>query len=192
MKPASSGLVLKCLLRLAPGCLLSAFALAPGAQAQTGAQAYGHAEAEVVVPIRAMPLTDLSFGAIVVGSAGEGAVRIAPDGSPPLYLNTARSSCSGEAECMPHRARFSVSGEPSKSYRVVLPQTLTAVGMRTGAGLPVVSLEMRSLNAPSATGEGLLDSAGRDSFFVGGTLQVPPGTRPDVFRAELPVIVAYN
>lgn len=171
---------------------MALFISAPAAFAQNGATTLGRAEAEVVIPIRAVPLSDLSFGSIVVGSAGQGTVEVGPDGSPPRYINTARSLCSGESDCMPHRASFGVSGEPSRSYRVSLPGQIIAYGVRTGASLTVVSLEVRSANAPSAMGEGRLDNAGRDSFFAGGTLQVPAGTRPDVFRAELPVIVTYN
>ena len=171
---------------------MALFIFAPAAFAQNGETTLGRAEAEVVIPIRAVPLSDLSFGSIVVGSAGQGTVEVGPDGSPPRYINTARSLCSGESDCMPHRASFGVSGEPSRSYRVSLPGQIIAYGVRTGASLTVVSLEVRSANAPSAMGEGRLDNAGRDSFFVGGTLQVPAGTRPDVFRAELPVIVTYN
>lgn len=93
---------------------------------------------------------------------------------------------------MPHRASFDVSGEPRRSYRVVLPEQVIAYGVKTGAGLVVGSLDMRSINAAASQGEGRLDNHGRDSFFVGGVLQVPAGTNPDVFRAELPVIVTYN
>lgn len=166
--------------------------VAQGAFAENGATASGRAAAEVVVPIRAVPLSDLSFGSIVVGGAGQGAVEVAPDGSPPRYTNTARSLCSGETDCSPRRAVFAVSGEPHRSYRVSLARQIMAYGVRTGIGLPVVSLDVRSANVPSTMGEGRLDNAGRDSFFVGGTLQVPAGTRPDVFRAELPVIVTYD
>ena len=165
---------------------------APTVFAQDGATAAGSAQAEVVTPISAVPLSDLSFGSIVIGFAGQGSVEVAPDGSPPRYINTARSLCSGETDCIPHRAFFAVSGEPNWSYRVSLPRQVMAYGVRTGIGLPVVDLDVRSFNAPSAMGEGRLDTAGRDSFFVGGTLQVPAGTRPDVFRAELPVIVTYD
>lgn len=177
----------------------AAFAMLAAAQAghaqsgpQAGAQAIGRAEAEVIVPIRAVPVSDLSFGLIVVGTAGDGTVEVAPDGSPPRYTSAARSTCSGEAGCAAHPARFDVAGEPRRSYRIVLPDQIRARGTRTGASLAVVAIRVRSVNAGTALAEGVLDEAGQDSFFVGGTLQVPAGTRPDVFRADLPVIVTYN
>jgi len=55
----------------------------------------------------------------------------------------------------------------------------------------VASLEMRSLNT-SARGGGRLDQAGKDLFFVGGTVNVPIGAVTDMYRAELPVTVFYN
>lgn len=160
--------------------------------AQPESQSSGRVQAEVVTPIRVVPLSNLSFGSIVVGSSGEGAVEVAPDGSPARYFNAARPRCSGESDCMPHRASFEVSGEPGRSYRVSWPQQIIAYGLRSGVGLPVTRLEVRSVNASSTSSEKRLDNAGRDRFFVGGTLRVPAGTHTDVFRAELPVIVSYN
>ena len=165
---------------------------APAAFAQPGAEASGHAQAEVVVPIRVIPLARLSFGSVVVAPSGESAVELDPDGSPARYRNAAQSNCSGQTDCAPHLASFEVTGEANRSYRINLPEGVTAYGLRTGVGLPVVRLKMRSLNTPDSGLDGRLDNAGRDLFFVGGTLQLPAGTRPDVFRAELPVIVTYN
>lgn len=182
-------LTLRIAARLLP---LAPFALAPVALARPDAQASGQAEAQVVNPLRAVPRTDLSFGSIVVGVAAEGSVEVPTDGSPARYVNTAKAQCANSSDCIPHRAVFDVRGEPGRSYRVALPEQVIAIGTRTGVGLPVSGIMMRSLNSSSAKGEGLLDDAGRDSFFVGGTLRVPAGTRPDVFRADLPVIVTYD
>lgn len=176
-------------LRLLPVAVL---ALAQAGQAQPGSQAAGRAEAEVIIPIHAAPIADLSFGLIVLGPAGSGTVEVVADGSPPVYTNAARTTCAGEAGCMAHPARFDVAGEPNRSYRVTLPDQISARGVATGASLPIIRVIVRSMNAASATHEGQLDQSGKDSFFIGGTLQVPAGTRPDVFRADLPVIVTYN
>lgn len=171
---------------------LALLAFASGASAQPDAQASGRAEAQVVIPVRAVPRADLSFGATVVGVAAAGSVEVAPDGSPARYGDSAKAGCAGSSDCLPHRAVFDVSGEPRRSYRVVLPETVIANGTRTGVGLPVSELRMRSLNASSEAGGGWLDDTGRDRFFVGGTLRVPAGTLPDTFRADLPVIVTYD
>lgn len=167
---------------------------ATAALAQPGMQASGRAEAEVVVPIRAVRLADLSFGAIVVGAVGDGTVEVPPDGSPPRYSDAAKAGCSAQSECLPHPARFGVSGEPDRSYRISLPGSIMASGISTGAGLPVTNIVVRSQNDPADGGGagGRLDNAGQDIFFVGGTLRVPAGTRPDLFRADLSIIVTYN
>ncbi|MBI1402874.1 MAG: DUF4402 domain-containing protein [Porphyrobacter sp.] len=182
-------------MRFLPALLAAAWGLtAPPALAEPGSTtaATGRAEAEVVVPITAVSLADLSFGAIVLSASGEGSVTVAADGSAPTYANAARAGCSGRTDCAPHPARFGVTGEPDRSYRVTLPGAIVAYGVRTGVGLPVSGLVMRSLNDPGGAGEGRLDNRGRDTFQVGGTLRVPAGTRPDLFRADLSVIVAYN
>ena len=176
-------------IRLLP---VAMFAFAQAGLAQSGSQAMGQAEAEVIVPIRAAPIADRSFGLIVLGPAGSGTVEVAADRSPPRYTKAARTTFSGEAGCMAHRAQFDVAGEPNRSYRVTLPEQISARGIATGASLPVIRIAVRSMNAASAMSEGQLDQSGQDSFFIGGTLQVPAGTRQDVFRADLPVIVTYN
>ena len=165
---------------------------ATAAEAQPGGQAAGRAEAEVVVPINVVQLSDLSFGSIAANGFGEASVKVAANGSPPRYVHTARPGCSGQSECLPHRASFGVSGEANRDYRVAVPSAVMAVGVRTGVGLPVVDIEVRGQNGSSATGGGRLDNAGRDTLFVGGTLRVPGGTRPDIFRAEFSVIVTYD
>lgn len=160
--------------------------------AQPEAQTVGHAQSEVVVPLRATQIDDLSFGSIMVMSVASGMVEVAPDGATTRYTNTVRSSCPNVTDCKPHRAIFQVTGEPNRSYQVSLPDQIVAHGMRTRAELSVVGLAVRSSSAPSVKDGGKLDDEGRDSFFVGGILQVPGGTRPDVFRAVLPVLVTYN
>lgn len=189
MNCAPPGAVWRSLMALA-AAVLPAFSVP--ALAQPGTQTIGSAQAEVVIPIRAAPLSDLSFGSLVIGPEGAGTVEVSPDGTPPRYANTARSGCSGAEDCTPHPAHFEVSGEPGRSYLVHLPDQIIAYGLRTGASLPVIALTMRSTNAPSVMSGGRLDNDGRDNFFIGGIVQVPGGTRPDVFRAELPVIVTYN
>ena len=154
--------------------------------------AVGSAQAEVVEPIRAVPLADLSFGSVAVRQGGEGSVRIAPDGSQAQYTNSARLNCDGSAACAPHRAMFEVRGGAGRAYRVTMPTYVTAYGAQTNFGLNVTDLVMQSRNSPGTGEGGLLNERGRDTFYVGGTLQVPVGTRPDHFRADLPILVFYN
>lgn len=152
----------------------------------------GHAQAEVVEPIQAIPMAELSFGSVAVGSTGDGAVRVAPDGSRAQYSNAVRSTCNGPASCAPHRAMFAVRGEAGRLYRVMMPKAVIVRGAQTGASLTVDELIMQSRNSPAMRDGGLLNGQGRDQFYVGGTLRVPGNTRPDHFQTSLPILVAYN
>lgn len=172
--------------------LLLAGTLAPSAHAQV-VTASGSAAASVVRPLSAMAEADLSFGAISLGTgqAAGGNVVVAPQGGAATYGGSVRQICGGNSACQPHPARFAVSGEADRAYRVTLPTTVVAIGTRSGAGLAVADLALLSRNSAGASG-GLLDASGSDSFTVGGTLQVLPGTQADTYRAEFAVTVAYD
>lgn len=161
-------------------------------KAQPSPSGQGVAQAEVVKPLRAIPLADLSFGSIAASSDVAGSVSVAPDGGAVSYFNTRKAACSGQTDCTPHRASFEVSGEASRTYRVSLPRSIMASGAKTGARLVVDDLEVRSFNHPAASNGGRLDTAGRDVFFVGGKVTIPARTVTDTFRAQLPITVSYN
>lgn len=174
--------------------LAMVIAAAVPAKAQPGStdQAAGRAQATVVQALRAVPLADLSFGAIVVGGAGDGVVTIAPVQSQASYGGSVRPSCGGNSNCVPHAASFAVYGEEGRIYRVSLPAQVLASGDRTDRVLLVQNLAMRSRNQPATSNGGRLDQHGEDRFEIGGTLHVPSGTKPDIFRADLPVTVSYD
>ena len=180
-------------LRFCLGAPLLISSLVPmPAHAQSGQSAQGSASAEVVEPIRAVSLADLSFGAISVARGGAGQVEVDPDGSTVRYLQAARPQCGGGGGCTPHPGSFAVFGAANQTYSVSLPFQIIARGRQTGRGLVVGDLETRSVNAAAQASGGRLDRHGRDTFFVGGTLSVPAGTPSDIFTAELPVTVSYN
>ena len=164
----------------------------PAFAQQDGASANGRAQAQVVRALRARPLADLSFGALVVGQSSGGEVIVSPSGSAASYRGSVRASCLGNAGCSTHPASFAVEGEGGRTYRISLPASIMAQGSRTSIELPVTSINSRSRNFPAASFGGLLDASGHDFFEVGGTLLVPAGTRADVFRADLPVTVSYD
>ncbi|MFK4004564.1 DUF4402 domain-containing protein [Qipengyuania sp. NPDC077563] len=152
----------------------------------------GTATAQVVEPIRTVPLENLSFGAISVAQGRAGEVRVNSDGATVTYVDGAKPQCGARANCSTHPGSFSVFGAAHQAYDVSLPSQVTAYGRRTGRGLVVGDLEMRSSNNPALHHGGRLDGDGRDTFFVGGILSVPAGIEADVFTAELPVTVSYN
>lgn len=174
-------------------CTLAVLLVAlPANAAAEPSEAAGRASATVVAPLQATSLDDLSFGALTVGPSSGGEVSVAANGSAAAYSGAVAPACGSAGECRPHVARFAVSGEADRTYRVQLPTQVVASGARTGQILDVSRLSVRSLNRPAMAGRGLLDNSGKDEFWIGGVLAVPPATRPDSFRAELVVSVFYD
>jgi len=159
-------------------------------KAQDTAKSQGQAETRVVAPLSTALREALSFGSISVGAGDGGSVSVSSDGTT-RFLGVSQAHCSGRSDCSAHRAVFEVTGESERTYSVSLPRSVVARGERTGSALAVDSLEMRSLNTSARSG-GRLDKAGKDLFFVGGSVNVPSGTATDIYRAELPVTVFYN
>lgn len=152
----------------------------------------GDAIARIVAPLKVFPIAQLHFGSLVVGAQEGGTVTVRPEGGTTIYGGSARSGCALAASCGAHPGRFRVEGEPARQYRITIAATVRARGQSRGVLLEVSQLELLSLGLGSSTGQGQLDEGGRDQFSVGGTLEVPAGTAADVFRAELPVTVAYE
>ena len=175
-----------------PGLIACVLAVIPiSVQAEPG-DGKGQATATVIEPLSARPLQDLSFGTLTVGQGAGGEVRVASTASQVEYSGTASPACGASGACAPHPARFAVSGEAERAYRVQLPASVQARGSETGQELEVSALEMQSRNQPAEGWRGTLDSAGEDEFAIGGVLNVPAATRPDTFRAELAVSVFYD
>jgi len=174
---------------LAGLALALAVSLPGGALAQDST-AQGNASASVIQPLTATALEDLSFGAVTVGTSG-GTLAVAANGTGASTSGSVRQLCSNAAQCQPHPARFTVSGERDRTYRVSLPDSLEAQGDLSGTSLTVDALTLVSRNRGTADG-GHLDPEGEDIFAVGGTLQVPAGTPADTYRAQFDVIVSYD
>ncbi|MFC3098945.1 DUF4402 domain-containing protein [Alteraurantiacibacter palmitatis] len=147
----------------------------------------------MIRPIRAASVADLSFGRIALagGGAAGGMVTIDPRGGPGSYSGGVQPACGAEPGCQPHAARFAVSGEPGRSYRVILPETVEAHGQRSAARLTVHALTLHSL-ASAGEGTALLDAEGEGAFSVGGTLTVVRHASPDIYHATVPVTVTYD
>lgn len=183
--------------RLAFVCLL---AMAP--LPALAATASGAASADVISPIAVRKIRDLDFGVIAANGGSAGSVTIAPGGSAAHYNGGAQEACSSNAHCpAPHFAQFEVSGEANRAYTIVAPARVTVAGEPTGDSLATTTvppllmiddIRIRSASRPDAGRAGWLDSAGRDSFDLGGTLRVPAATPPAHFRVSVEVIVTYS
>lgn len=181
---------------LAIGTIGAACSLASPAAAEPGqtGTAQGWATASVIDPLHAVQEQDLSFGAVTASPTTSGEVTVDPSGGTASFHGGAQAACPGTAAtiCTAHPARFAVSGEALRTYTIDLPDQIVAQGQRTGTSLVVSNLISRSRNRPDLERGGALDLYGKDTFTIGGTLAVPAGTRSDIFRADLPVLVQYQ
>ncbi|WP_338468446.1 DUF4402 domain-containing protein [Novosphingobium sp. ZN18A2] len=191
--------------KISPAAVLAAMAAivpasyAPSAHANADrASATGTASAQVVEPIALVELGDLDFGIAKTAASGGGSVTVNADGTAARYIGGASNACPSAMACpRPHAARFRVTGTRGRAYIVSLPQSVTIAGMHDLSGgnvdgLVVTGLTSRTGNLRKAGPVGQLDSAGRDTFTVGGTLTLPTGVPPGHYHTTIDVLVAYN
>lgn len=167
--------------------IATAVCASTSAMAGDRANATGKASATLVEPITIRAIEALQFGVIAIGESESGTITVDPDSGASSFSGTLGNLCPQGAACFAHPALFAVSGEAGRHYRIDAPAT--AVALHEGAGAPLavngVTISQDSLRR-------LLDDAGQDSFRVGGTLAVPAGTLPGIYRAELAVVVSYD
>lgn len=162
--------------------------------AQTGAgSAQGLASAEIVEPISVVSLADLSFGGIAASPSENGEVTIAAESGVAEYTGGARAACLAAAGCHTGAAVFALRGEPGRDYALTLPDGAVALPQDgSGRGLPVSSLTAWSRNLAMGGPSGRLDETGDDEVRIGGTLDIPAGTAPGTYAAELHIVVSYS
>lgn len=160
------------------------------------AEAFGNAQAEIVRPLLVAQEEDLVFGAVFAGNA-PGRVTVTASART-IYQGGVQAACVQGACSLPHPARFVVKGEPGRSYRVEVPDSVQAIGNAIGgASAPATTLTVSGLlvdtsSTPGSGGNGWLDEAGQDRFTVGGTIQIPARLPAANYRANVPVIVTYG
>ena len=158
------------------------------------ATASGYASARVARPIAITGIDNLDFG--MIASSGSGTVIVGVADGTASYGGTARQACVGADICpQPHAARFEVTGEHSRNYRIALPEELRiAVNTfpRVGTILLVAGFTVRTASQPGAGPKGRLDILGHDSFTVGGTLNIPVALPPGRYAVTVPVLVTYD
>lgn len=182
--------------------LVAALGLAWVPAPAVAASATGAAAADIISPIAVRQIRDLDFGELAANAESAGSVKIAPGGSGAIYGGSAHSACAPPTPCLsPHFAQFEVSGEANRAYTIAVPAHASVAGEQVGDGLaprfapPLVvidDIQIRSASRPDAGRAGWLDSSGRDSFDLGGTLRLPAATPPARFRISVEVIVTYS
>lgn len=160
--------------------------------------ASGVAKARVIAPLSVVELDDLDFGFVREVAGRVSSVSISPLSAMLEYRGGPRNACEPGAACpAAHPARFSVTGEAGRAYVITLPGSIHVatsgdLTMQHADGLLVTDLSIRTNSAPSSGNRGILDPSGHDTFAVGGTLRLQPGTGPGHYRAMVPVAVTYE
>jgi hypothetical protein len=170
------------------------------------ATANGMASATIVEPIAVTSVVDLDFGNVASDGdqAGPGSVMLGGEGAA-RYEGRARAVCDLGDCPAPHSAGFTVAGEAGRAYTITAPMFLTIapraiVGpedalsvMGTMPQMVLVdSIAVRTASRPDDGPSGQLDGAGRDSFEIGGRLQLPAGLPPARYVTVIKVVVAYS
>ena len=167
------------------------FASGPAAGGGEPASASGSAAAQIIAPITIAREADLDFGTLVVSADAAGSVTIAPLAGGVRYDGGVSGICA--AACPPpHPARFSVKGEPGRSYAVTVPPALSILPVDGALG-PPVTVDALTVGTVSNPGDaaGMLSADGADGFEIGGTLHLPAHAPAGRYTTQVPVVVSY-
>lgn len=160
------------------------------AETPGSASATGTASATVVAPLTVTADDDLDFGTLSSGDT-PGSVTLGPLTTSASYGGGVHAICA--AACAPpHPARFSVKGEPDRSYLVTAPRSVTIAPQASGSGSALVdAITVATASRRSEDGRGVLDPHGVDRFEVGGTLHLAARAEAGHYVAQVPVTVTY-
>ena len=123
---------------------------------------------------------DLAFGIIIPDATG-GIIVIDPNGD---RSTTSLLSLIGTIH---HAATFEVTGAPTTSYLITLPQGTITISDGNGNSMPVGEWTCSDANLTLST-----NVNGVSSFTVGGSLGVSANQVDGVYTGTFDVTVAYN
>ncbi|MGB3753208.1 MAG: DUF4402 domain-containing protein [Parerythrobacter sp.] len=174
--------------------LLAGAGAGPAIAAPGEGEARGTATARIAAPLGARTLSPLDFGAVESNRQTPGAVVIGPDTSGRQFVAGAKAgACDDAAPCAARPARFAITGEAGREYRITLPDTAIARSTAGhGATLRVAELKLASAHSGAGPQHLRLDHSGRDMVYVGGTLFVHPNAPAGHYTAQIEISVAYN
>lgn len=119
------------------------------------------------------------FGDISSSSVA-GSIILTPNGT---RSTTGGPSINSSIPASP--AAFDVQGDASATYTVLLPTSITLNGSSSG------SMVVENFTS-SPSSSGVLDSSGRETLFVGGSLKVGSNQTFGSYTGQMSVTVAYN
>lgn len=117
-------------------------------------------------PLSLRQTQDMSFGTLVQG-------------------DPAKTIVAGASE--PNNARFQVKGTKNTSYSIIIPSTIILNNLSNSS----YTLTISSLSS-SPSGTGVLDSKGRDTLYIGGTLDaIPSSSLSGGYEGSFTIDVVY-
>jgi hypothetical protein len=176
--------------------LLIAAGLVVGATAsfaQSSATAVGNATANVIRPITIAASRDLAFGNVVPGAA-LGTLVIAGTSAGAQSVTGGVTQPGGQKGTV-SSAQFDVAGEGAYTYTITIPTS--AITISDSASTPdTMTVDTWTSSIATTAGAGALSgtagTAGSQTFYVGGTLNVGAGQAAGAYTGTFSVTVAYN
>ena len=165
--------------------LAVAFALAASSQAHAASDNAG-AFATVVAPIAIDKTADLNFGEVAANGVA-GTVVMSPTGSRSSTDGATLGSAVGASA-----ASFTVSGNPSAAYTIMLPGTITLNLVVKNAGGPTSMDVDNFTSTPTVADGGTIGGGGTQTLNVGATLNVQAFQTQGDYSGSFEVTVAYD
>lgn len=157
--------------------VVSAFSFSSYGQASETA----NASATIVIPISIEKVSDMDFGNVAVSASNGGTVELTPAGSRSAVGGTTLPSITGTVSA----ASFTVSGTPSYTYSITLPNSVTIEDAFSNS----MTVDVFTSN-PSSTGQ--LSVGGSQVLNVGATLNVSAAQPAGVYTSTTPFTVTVN
>ncbi len=147
------------------------------------------AGAKILTVLTITETSDLHFGTMGVLAAQGGTCVLSTQG---VRTATAGVNLSLLAP-LKRNAAYTVTGEPTYTYAITLPATITITHTNNINTMTIDNLLARTASAAVDGLVGTLDvTNGDDTFTVGGTLNVAAGQVSGVYSGNFDVTVAYN
>ncbi|MDH5710368.1 MAG: DUF4402 domain-containing protein [Gammaproteobacteria bacterium] len=136
-------------------------------------------DANIIMAISMTTRNGLSFGDISAGSTS-GTVILTPSGA-----RTATGGTTVNTSTSGNPSTFDVQGEPNASFSITLP---VSVILSNSSSQTMTVDNFTSSPSPS----GVLDSSGKQTLFVGATLNVSANQPFGSYSGQMSVTVDYN
>ena len=164
---------------------------AGGAFAQSSATTTANATATVIRPITVVSSADLAFGNVVPG-ASLGTLVVAATSGTPTATASGGVTQPGTQFGTITAAKFDVGGEGGFTYTITLPTGAATISDAGAVDSMTVDNFTSSIVVTAGALSNAIGSAGTQTFYVGGTLNVAANQPPSNYTGTFSVTVAYN